>query len=186
MSIERLLLKFLIVLTVIHACVLVVHLKEYYLGEKISMPDMFIQYEKRLAMSNPNEHEEILFLRQMIPDAEKSSFACWATFCTGSHWILQTDMLPRERFFMNNGELSKIDPAIRQEWFDNVRNDPPLWILYGTAPDRKPGEPPKTAMEDAELEQLLAEKYLFKGEVYVYPQMLKLYRLKTDYENSRG
>ena len=79
---------------------------------------------------------------------------------------------------MNNGELAKLDPAVRQEWFGNVRNDPPLWILYGTAPGRKPGEPPKTSMEDEELEQLLAEKYSLRGEVYVYPQMLKLYRLK--------
>ena len=177
-SIERLLLKFLIVLTVIHACVLVVHLKEYYLGENNSMPVLFFKYDKRLAMSNPNEHEEILSLKQMIPPDERASFVSWGDYCTTPHWVIYADMKPREREFFHNSSHGRIDPAIRQEWFGNVRNDPPLWILYGTAPGRKPGEPPKTSMEDEELEQLLAEKYSLRGEVYVYPQMLKLYRLK--------
>ena len=69
------------------------------------------------------------------------------------------------------------DPSLRDEWFDDVRCDLPLWILYGTNPNRKPGEPPSW-IEDAELEQLLAEKYFLRGEVYIFPQMMKLYRLK--------
>ena len=178
LSIERLLIKFLIVLMVIHTCVLVVHLKEYYLGEKNSMLVLFFKYEKRLAMTNPNEHQEILSLKQMIPPDEQASFVSWGDYCTTPHWVIYTDMKPREREFFNNSYHGFVDPAIRKEWFDNVRNDPPLWILYGTSPDRKPGEPPKTVAEDAELEQLLAEKYSLRGEVYVYPQMLKLYRLK--------
>ena len=70
-----------------------------------------------------------------------------------------------------------MDHKLRQEYFGNLRRDYPLWILYGTSPDRKPGEPPSST-EDAELEQLLAARYSLKGEVFIYPQMMKLYRLK--------
>lgn len=178
LSLKRIILKTLIVFALIDLFVLSVNLKEYYLAEKNSMPFLFIQYEKRFAMSNPNEHEEILKLRSLIPDYEKNSFVCWGDYCNTPHWIIYTDMKPREREFFLNSFHGEVDPLLRKEWFDNVRKDYPLWILYGTDPDRKPGEPPKTPTEDSELEQLLEEKYLFKGEVYIRPQIMKLYRLK--------
>ena len=177
LSLKRILLKVLIILAIIDVCLLSINFKEYYLGEKNSMPRLFIQYEKRFAMSNPNEHEEILKLRSIIPDNEKSSFVCWGDYCNTPHWVIYADMKPREREFFLNSFHSRVDPAIRKEWFDNVRKDYPLWILYGTDPNRKPGEPPKTSMEDSELEQLLEEKYSFKGEVYIFPQLMKLYNV---------
>ena len=125
LSFKRILLKILIIIAVIDAFVLSINFKEYYLAEKNSMPRLFIQYEKRFAMSNPTEHEEILKLRSLIPDNEKDSFVCWGDYCNTPHWVIYTDMKSCER-----------------------------------------------------LEQLPEEKYLFKGEVYIFPQMLKLYRLK--------
>ena len=177
-SFRRMLIKTLIFFTIIDVLVLVIHLKEYTLGEENSMPILFIQYQKRFAMINPNEHEEMLTLKRMIPEAEEKSFVCWGDYCTTTHWVIYTDMKPREREFFLNRFHGKVDPAIRKEWFDNVRKDYPLWILYGTDPNRKPDAPPSAPEEDAELEQLLAEKYSLKGEVYIFPQMMKLYRLK--------
>ncbi len=178
LSFKRILVKFLIVLVVVDVYVLILHLKETYFGEPDSMRFLFPFYDRRDAIKNPNEAEDILTLSKLIPEDEKISLAMWGEYCTTPHWVIYTDIKPRERLFMNNSRLAKIDPAFRKEWFDNIRKDYPLWILYGTAPNRKSGEPIKTQAEDAELEQLLKEKYLFKGEVYVWPQMMKLYRLK--------
>ena len=61
------------------------------------MPRLFIQYEKRFAMSNTTEHEEILKLRSLIPDNEKDFFVCWGDYCNTPHWVIYTDMKPRER-----------------------------------------------------------------------------------------
>ena len=140
---------------------------------------MFPAYDKRAELLNRNERQNVLKLRATIPDAEKTSFAIWGAWNTGAHWILQTDMVPRERLFMNTGQCTKLDPQLRQEYFGNLCRDYPLWILYGTRPDRKPGEP-LFWTEDAELEQLLAERYSLKGEVYIFPQMMRLYRLKEE------
>lgn len=87
-------------------------------------------------------------------------------------------MPPRERLFMNTGQCVRMDPKLRQEYFDNIRKDYPLWILYGTNPNRKPNEPPLPPEGDVEPEQLLKEKYLLKGEGFIYPQKMKLYKLK--------
>ena len=179
---KNLLFKFVVVIaalfSMLYAWPFVLHLKSVLFNEENKLIIFFPIYDKRAEVLNPNEHENILKLRAIIPDDEKDSFACWGAWNTGAHWILQTDMKPRERFFMNNSQMTRIDPSVRTEFFGNVRRNYPLWILYGTAPNRKPDEPPITFEEDAELEQLLAEKYSLKGEVYIYPQLMKLYRLK--------
>ena len=178
-SIERFLVKVLVVFTAIQVCTSTFYLKDLCLNEKSAASLMFlVAHNKKAELLNSSEQRNVLRLQKIIPENERKSFVCWGTVNTTSQWIFQTDMKPRERFFMNNTRHFKIDPRIRNEWFDNVRKNYPLWILYGTAPDRKPGEPPKTLSEDAELETLLAEKYSFKGEVYIFPQMMKLYRLK--------
>lgn len=77
------------------------------------------------------------------------------------------------------GGRADFNPNVRAEFFGNVRRDYPLWIIYGTDPDRNFDEPPKFLDEDVELEQLLAERYTLRGEVYIWPQLMKLYRLKS-------
>ena len=178
-SIKRFLVKVLIIVAIIQLGISTFYLKELCLNEKGAASIMFlVAHNKKAELLNSSEQRNVLRLRSIIPESERNSFVCWGSVNTTSQWIFQTDMKPRERFFMNNKHHFDIDPRIRQEYFDNVRKNYPLWILYGTTPGRKFGEPPKTFSEDAELEQLLTEKYSFKGEVYIFPQMMKLYRLK--------
>lgn len=178
-SLVRLCMKVAGIFVVIHFCIMASFVKSVLLAEESTTKIFFTAYSKRAELLNSSERENILRLRDMIPEAERSSFACWAGFCTGSHWILQADMKPRERFFMNNGLLARMDPKVREEFFGNLRRDYPLWIIYGTDPDRNFGEPPKFLDEDVELEQLLEERYTLRGEVYIFPQLMKLYRLRN-------
>ena len=166
--------KSLIILTAIHFCILALHLEGILHAEETRVSFLFSTYSKREELLNSNERQNILALRSLIPDTEAQSFAVWGGNCSGSHWILHANMKPRERLFMNNSLCAKMDPQLRQEYFGNIRADYPLWILYGTDPNRKPAPE-----EDAELEQLLKEKYSLKGEVYIFPQIMKLYRLTT-------
>ena len=176
---KRLLFKGLIILAAVHIVVSSFYLRAFYLDEKTLTSILFFTaYAKRTVLPYSQDLQNILKLQKIIPENERKSFVTWGHINTISQWILLTDMKPRERFFMHNAHHFAIEPSFRQEWFGNVRKDYPLWILYGTDPDRKPGEPPTTPMEDSELEELLAEKYSLKGEVYIFPQMLKLYRLK--------
>ena len=178
LSFKRILLKIFIILAVIDIYMSSCCIKELCLNEESTLLLFAPTVNRKVIELNSNEHEEILKLSSIIPEEEKNSFVTWGDYCNAPHWVIYADMKPREREFFLNSINGKIDPAIRKEWFDNVRKDYPLWILYGTDPSRKPGEPPKTPTEDGELEQLLEEKYLFKGEVYIFPQMMKLYRLK--------
>ena len=176
---KRLMFKGLIILAAIHVVISSLYLKTLYLNEEFTLPIIFsLAYNKRVELFYSQNQQKVLELQKIIPENERKSFVSWGEVRTTSQWILLTDMKPRERFFMHNAHHFAIEPSFRQEWFGNVRKDYPLWILYGTDPDRKPGEPPTTPMEDSELEELLAEKYSLKGEVYIFPQMLKLYRLK--------
>lgn len=124
------------------------------------------------------ESQGIRRLERLIPDAEKNSFACWGNFFSTSHWILETDMRPRERFFMNNSALSLLDPAQKSEWLQHVETDPPLWILYGTNNKPKKHYDLDNHRDDPDVEQLLADKYDLRGETAIYDQVMKLYRLR--------
>ncbi len=177
-SLKRVLIKILIFFAVIHLCTLVFFLKIFLMREKNSVYFLFPAYGFYEEFTNSNEQKNISDLAKFIPENERESFVCWGAWNTGAHWILRTNMKPRERFFMNNGLLMKIDPKIREEFFSNLRRNYPLWIIYGTTLNRKISEPPKSLNEDEEFEHLLAEKYSLKGEVYIFPQMMKLYRLK--------
>lgn len=174
---KKLLVKILLVAAVFQVYVMIFFLKAAVLNEETLTYMFFTSYSKQAEVANVHERENVLRLKALIPDDERDSFVCWGNTCTGAHWILRTEMKPRNRFFTSVSWIAMADPSLRDEWFDDVRCDLPLWILYGTNPNRKPGEPPSW-IEDAELEQLLAEKYFLRGEVYIFPQMMKLYRLK--------
>ena len=179
-SFKRLLMKGLIIFAVIHVVISTLYLKAFCLNENFALPLIFcITHDKNAELFYSDERNDILELQKIIPENERNSVVYWGGIITSSIWILQTGIKPRDRIFMNNSHLTRIDPALRKEWFDNVRKNYPLWILYGIDPKKNLGEPPKTYMEDLEVEELLAEKYSFKGEVYVWPQMMKLYRLKN-------
>ena len=124
------------------------------------------------------ELREVTALKKIIPENERDSFVCWGDHNTTPHWLIYADMQPRERLFMNNGNLINVDRAMWTEWFGNVTSKPPLWILYGVTCEKNPDGEFKALDSDAELERLLAEKYSFKGETFIFPQIMKLYRLK--------
>lgn len=173
-SFKRLLVKVLIIFAAINVVMQAFYLKAILFAEETPLSIFFTSYSKRAELLNSNERTNILKLRALIPDSEANSFVCWGNFCTGSHWILQADMKPRERFFMNNTLLMKVDPKLRKEFFGNIRQDYPLWILYGVTF----GKEHRPLDSDSEFEQLLAEKYRLAGEMYIYPQKMRLYRLK--------
>lgn len=173
MSTGRIIIKLLVVLFVFHLAAHILYLKALLQLEPTMITRLFSAYPKNAETVYPNERENILKLQALIPDAERKSFVIWANFNIGSHWILRTDMMPRERLFRNNSPDSRIDPRLREEFFNNLRRDYPLWILYGSE-----SQLPDDSTNDPELEQLLAEKYLLKGEAFIFPQTMKLYRLK--------
>lgn len=177
---KRFLVKLLVALTVLYFVLTTVYLEKVLLVEQNTLFFLFSAYDKRASVLNSNERENVLKLQAIIPEDERASFACWADYCTTPHWLLYTGMKPRERLFMNNTHLTTIDPQLREEWFRHVREDYPLWILYGTTIYRPPGVLPNKLTEDSELEKLLAEKYSFKGRVYIPPQMMNLYRLRDE------
>ena len=135
-------------------------------------------FDKRANENAKQELEGITELKKIIPENERDSFVTWGDHNTTTHWVIYADMKSRERLFMNNGPMIGIDPALWIEWFGNVTNNPPLWILYGTRLNRKPGEPPKPPHEIPEIEQFLSEKYILKGQTRIEGQMMNLYRLK--------
>ena len=101
----------------------------------------------------------------------------WGVDKLMARWILESGILPRYKFFYNQSMFAAFDSEIRDAWFKNVRENYPLWILYGGELKIELYEffPP---FDDAELEKLIEEKYIFKGEVSLTAQDLKLYRLK--------
>lgn len=128
--------------------------------------------------SDDKNFSSVKDLASLIPAAERNSVVTWGYYCTTPHWVLETNIKPRERLFFLNGTFGKIDPAFREEWFGNVRAELPLWILYGVTCEKNPDGELKAFKSDDELEQLLAEKYSLKGETFIFPQVMKLYRLK--------
>lgn len=123
------------------------------------------------------ESADIQDLQKIIPENERASFVTWGLSGYISRWILETGIKPRNRFFFNQKAFGMLDPNVRKEWFDGVTSNYPLWILYG-------GKLKVESLfifiklEDSEVENLLAEKYILKGEIPLEAQTLKLYRLK--------
>lgn len=148
-------------------------LRIYLLKFDVASSEVVVVWEENFQKRRAQVEE----LAKIIPDDEKKSFVTWRGGVNTSVWCLITDMKPRCRFFNNQSALSIMDPIVRQEWFDNVTKDYPLWILYGGKLKRE-SRFILTTPEDADVKKLLAEKYICKGEVDFGLQTLKLYRLK--------
>ena len=147
---------------------------EYYL---IPFVNIFSPQNIEEELNYMKESATIQDLKKIIPEDERNSFVTWGLSGYICRWVLETDMKPRNRFFFNQKAFGMLDPNVRKEWFDGVTSDYPLWILYG-------GELKKESpfifikLEDSEVENLLSKKYVFKGEISLEAQTLKLYRLK--------
>ena len=124
------------------------------------------------------EVSDILQLRSLIPESERQSFACWGNFFSTCHWILVSDMKPSERFFVNNSVSALFAPQEKARWLQHVDDSSTMWILYGTSKDKKEIYFLDDQRDDPDVERLLAEKYTLRGEILIYDQIMRLYRLK--------
>ena len=119
---------------------------------------------------------EIDEMQKLIPHAERNSVVTWGHSGSVARWILETGIKPRDRFFYNQTALSPMDPTIRNGCLARIKQDYPLWILYGYELDKE-ALFIFVSLKDEELERLLEDKYVYKGEVSIGVQTLKLYRL---------
>ena len=124
------------------------------------------------------EVTDIRRLERLIPESERQSFACWGNFFSTSHWILVADMRPSVRFFMNNSSIALFDPRQKEDWLRHVRERSTLWILYGTPEFEQKHYLPDEHRADPDVERLLAERYTLRGEILIYDQVMRLYRLR--------
>ncbi|MCR5834375.1 MAG: hypothetical protein K6G55_06995 [Selenomonadaceae bacterium] len=129
-------------------------------------------------LSDRKDFATVEELASMIPVDERNSVVTWGHYCTAPHWVLRTGIKSRERLFFLNGTFGQIDSAFRAEWFNNIRNNPPLWIVYGVTYEKQDNGELKAVDTDGELDKLLTEKYSLKGMTYIFPQIMKLYRLR--------
>ena len=171
-SFKRLFVKVLVISAAAYACV------SYLL---YLPPTMKCFSSEAIRDAKEIYNEEVRDIRQLqsvIPENERKSFACWGNHYSTPHWILVTDMKPTERFFMNNSSTSRLDPRQKEEWLRHVREHSTLWILYGVPKVKKKFYDAGDHLDDPDVEQLLAEKYILRGEILIYDQVMKLYRLK--------
>lgn len=121
----------------------------------------------------------------IIPATEQNSVVMWGESLSMGRFILETGIKPRCRFF-GNVEMffGKSDPAVIDEWIQNVQSDYPKWIVYGALEKEYTGEKMShfeynfRRQRNLRVEEILSEKYIFTDEVELYGQIVKLYRLR--------
>ena len=85
--------------------------------------------------------------------------------------------------------FGKSDPAVIDEWIQNVQSDYPKWIVYGALEKEYTGEKMShfeynfRRQRNLRVEEILSEKYIFTDEVELYGQIVKLYRLRKKQED---
>lgn len=132
-----------------------------------------------------SEQNNAMFrISKIIPPEERGSVMIWGEGFQMSHWILETGIMPRCRFFGNIKAFATVDPNVKREWFENARNDLPKWIIYSAPEKELLDEEMPTWMKsfrinrDADVEELLKEKYSIEAGMETYLDLLFLYRLK--------
>lgn len=129
------------------------------------------------------QNAEMLRLAKLIPPEEKNSVIIWGEGTHVSHWILTTGITPRCRFFGNIKAFAKVDPNVKREWLEVARNDSPQWIIYSVVESEFTGdyyddwEKNFRQNRDADVENLLQEKYILVEETMTYQNFFRLYRL---------
>lgn len=131
------------------------------------------------------EVEKCSELKEIISPAERNSVVYWGDGLPICHWILITGILPRDRFFENVWAFAEIDSNVKAQWIKTVQDNPPTWIIYSAMQKEFLGDNLNDLQSffrrnrDSDVEQLLAEKYNFAGEMELYKNSLRLYRLKN-------
>ena len=131
-----------------------------------------------------NQNAEMPRLAEIIPPEERGSVMIWGEGLQMSHWILTTGIFPRCRFFGNIKAFANVDPNVKREWLDVTRANPPKWIIYSAPAMEFRGEEMISwekffrTNRNADVEQLLQEKYILVDGMESYVDSLLLYRLK--------
>lgn len=131
------------------------------------------------------KQNEFYELQSLIPTDERNSVVTWGDSNTIGHFLLESGIKPRCRFFGNvNVFFGKSDPAVIDEWIQNVDRDYPKWIVYGALPEEFSGEDTDyfksefRRQRNPRVEKILDEKYILVKEMNFYPDVIRLYRLR--------
>ena len=131
------------------------------------------------------KQKEFYDLQSLIPADERNSVVCWGDSITISHFLLESGIKPRYRFFGNvNSFFGKSDPAVIDEWLQNIQSDYPKWIVYSAMPEEYSGEKLDYFSNEFKrhrnpaVEKILDEKYILAKEKKFDSDMVMLYRLK--------
>lgn len=130
------------------------------------------------------KQNELYELQNLIPSEERNSVVCWGDSIPMSYFILESGIKPRCRFFGNiKSFFGKSDPAVIDEWVQNVCSDYPKWIVYSTLPEEYSGEEVDyfkdtfRRQRNPRVEEILDEKYILVEKMEWY-DLIRLYRLK--------
>ncbi|MBR3051119.1 MAG: glycosyltransferase family 39 protein [Selenomonadaceae bacterium] len=129
------------------------------------------------------QNNAMLRIAQIIPPEERGSVMIWGEGTHVSHWILTTGIMPRCRFFSNIKAFANVDPNVKREWFENISSNLPRWIIYSVTESEFSGDYPDDWTKnfrknrDADVEELLKEKYSIEAETKTYQNFFWLYRL---------
>lgn len=129
------------------------------------------------------ERQMIHDLQAHIPADEKDSVVLWGESRPMGIFILESDILPRCRFFGNvTCFFGKSDPAVIDEWLETARRLRPKWIVYNALSEEFSGNEMNffkrnfRRQRNFDVEKILNEDYVLVDEMsegYV----IKLYRL---------
>ncbi len=131
------------------------------------------------------EQSDLHEFQKTIPDAERDSVICWGESNVIGQFILDSGIKPRCRFFGNIAMFfGKSDPAVIDEWIQNVRNDYPKWIVYTVLEEEYLGKEMGhykynfQRQRNPEVEKILDDRYALKAQMKLYDQIMGLYRLR--------
>ncbi len=130
------------------------------------------------------EQQMLHDFQAIIPADEKNSVVYWGESRPMGTFILESNILPRCRFFGNvTCFFGKSDPAVIDEWIQTVRRERPKWIVYNALEEEFSGKQMSffkynfRRQRNSEVEKILNEKYFLVDEMSAN-DIIKLYRLR--------
>ena len=130
------------------------------------------------------ERQMIHDLQAHIPADEKNSVMIWGESRETGIFILESDIVPRCRFFGNvTCFFGKNDPAVIDEWLETARRLRPKWILYNALSEEFSGNEMNffkrnfRRQRNFDVEKILDADYVLVDE-FTHGYTMKLYHLK--------
>lgn len=147
----------------------------------LMISDSFSAEKKALVRE---ERQMIHDLQAHIPADEKNSVMIWGESRETGIFILESDIVPRCRFFGNvTSAFGKNDPAVIDEWLETARRLRPKWILYNALSEEFSGEDMDffkrnfRRQRNSDVEKILSADYVLV-DGFSRGYVMKLYRLK--------